>query len=138
MRTVFTAQSPAEAHLVAGLLDEAGVRCVVQGEMLFGVRGQVGITPASAPRVCVRDEDAERAAAVIAPHARRAAEALRDEDPDARPRPAFGWGAVRIVLLWLLVPAAFAPLGEPALLVSLPLTGMAVWVHLWLHFDRAS
>lgn len=138
MREVFTAGAPAEAHLVAGLLEEAGIRCIVEGEMLFGVRGEVGFTPASAPRVCVRDEDAERAIAVIEPRARRAAEALREEDPDARPRATFGWGAVRIVLLWLLLPATFAPMGPETLVVTLPLTGMAIWVHLWLHFDRAA
>ena len=139
MRAVFTADSPAEAHLVVGLLEEAGIRCVVEGEMLFGVRGDLGMTPSSAPRVCVNDEDAARAVEVIAPHARRAQEALREEeDPDAKPRPTFGWGAVRIVLLWLLVPAMFAPFGPIALVVVLPLTGMAIWVHLWLHFSRAS
>ena len=138
MRAVFTAQNPAEAHLVVGLLEEIGICCVVEGEMLFGVRGEVGFMPSSAPRVCVRDEDADRAIAVIAPHARRAAEALQDEDEDARPRPTFGWGAVRIVLLWLLLPATFAQMGAETRVVTLPLTGVAIWVHLWLHFDRAA
>ena len=137
MRTVFTAQSPAEAHLVAGLLDEAGVRCIVEGEMLFGVRGDVGLTPASLPRVCVLDEDAERATEILAPHVLRAEQAAADEDPDASPPPRFAWGAVRIVLLWLLVPAVLAPFGAPAMLLALPFVAVAIWVHLLRHADRA-
>ena len=136
MRAVFTAQSPAEAHLVAGVLEEAGIQCVVEGEMLFGVRADIGMTPASLPRVCVRDEDAGRAAELVAPHVRRIEEAARAEDPDAAPLPPLGWGAVRIVLLWLLIPAVLAPFGVATLLVSLPLAAVAIWVHLLRHFDR--
>jgi len=44
VKSVFIAESPAEAHLVAGLLDEAGIRNVVEGEMLFGVRADIGLT----------------------------------------------------------------------------------------------
>ena len=138
MRAVFTAQSPAEAHLVAGILEEAGIRCVVQGEALFGVRGDIGLGSSSLPSVCVADEDAARALEVIAPHARRAVQAERDEDPDAAPLPPLAWGAVRIVLLWLLIPAALAPLGVTASLATLPLVAVAIWIHLLHHFDRAS
>lgn len=136
MQTVFTAQSPAEAHLVAGLLEEAGIRCVVEGEALFGVRGDIGLMPSSLPRVSVRDEDAARAVDVISPHVRRAEEAVRSEDPDSAPLPPLGWGAVKIVLLWLLIPAVLAPFGKPAMLVALPLVGVAIWIHLVRHFDR--
>jgi len=65
MKTVFVADSPAQAHLVAGLLDEAGIRNVVEGEMLFGVRGEIGMSPASLPKVSVNEEDFERARALI-------------------------------------------------------------------------
>jgi len=65
VKTVFVADSPAHAHLVSGLLEESGIRCVVEGEMLFGVRAEIGLTPASLPKVTVRDEDFERARAVI-------------------------------------------------------------------------
>ena len=138
MRTVFTAQSPAEAHLMAGLLEGEGIRCVVEGEALFGVRGDVGLVPGSLPSVCVADDDAARAAEVIAPHVRRAEEAARDEDPDAAPLPSLGWGAVKIVLLWLLIPAVIAPLGTTPALVTIPLVAVAIWIHLVHHFGRAS
>ncbi len=65
MRAVFVADSPAQAHLVSGLLEESGIRNVVEGEMLFGVRAEIGMTPASLPKVNVNDEDFERARAVI-------------------------------------------------------------------------
>src|SRR5262245_11860905 len=65
MRSVFVADSPAQAHLVAGLLDAAGIKHVVEGEMLFGVRADIGLTPASLPQICVNDEDFERARTVI-------------------------------------------------------------------------
>lgn len=136
MRTVFTAQHPAEAHLVVGLLEEAGIRCVVEGEMLFGARGEIGLLPSSLPRVCVDDEDAARAIEVLAPHVQRAEQAARDEDPDAAPLPSLGWGAVRIVVLWLLVAAVLAPLGTYVMLIALPLVGVAIWIHLLRHFDR--
>jgi len=74
VKSVFIAESPAEAHLVAGLLDEAGIRNVVEGEMLFGVRADIGLTPASLPRICVNEEDFERARTVI-----------EKRDPTARP-----------------------------------------------------
>jgi hypothetical protein len=136
MKAVFAAQSPAEAHLVAGVLEEAGIRCVVEGEMLFGVRADIGLTPASLPRVCVMDGDAARAFEVIAPHVRRIEQAAREEDEDAAPRPPLGWGAARIVGLWLLVLAAVAPFGAPALRLAVPMVGVAIWVHLLRHFDR--
>jgi len=78
MKTVFVADSPAQAHLVAGLLDEAGIKNVVEGEMLFGVRAEIGMNAASLPRVCVNDEDFERARALIAD---RAALPSEDEPP---------------------------------------------------------
>jgi putative signal transducing protein len=136
VRTVFTAQSPAEAHLVAGVLEEAGIRCFVEGEMLFGVRADIGLTPASLPRVCVRDEDTARAVEVIAPHVRRSEEAAREEDPDAAPLPPLALGAVRIVVLWLLIPAVLVPVSLTATFVALPLAAVAIWVHLLRHFDR--
>jgi hypothetical protein len=123
---------------VAGLLEGEGIRCVVEGEALFGVRGDVGLVPGSLPSVMVNDEDVARAVELIAPHARRAEQAARDEDPDAAPLPPLGWGAVKIVLLWLLIPAVIAPLGVTAALVTIPLVAVAIWIHLVHHFGRAS
>lgn len=123
---------------MAGLLEGEGIRCVVEGEALFGVRGDVGLVPGSLPSVMVNDEDVARAVELIAPHARRAEQAARDEDPDAAPLPPLGWGAVKIVLLWLLIPAVIAPLGVTAALVTIPLVAVAIWIHLVHHFGRAS
>ena len=66
MRNVFTAQTPAEAHLVAGVLTEAGIECVVEGELLTGVRWELPPDASTLPGVFVRDEDAARALALIA------------------------------------------------------------------------
>ena len=66
MRELFIADSPAEAHLVAGLLEEAGIRCTIEGEMLFGVRADIGMGAASLPKVSVDDADFERARALVA------------------------------------------------------------------------
>jgi hypothetical protein len=68
MREVFTAESPAEAHLVAGLLEESGIRCAIEGEMLFGVRADIGMSAASLPKVLVADEDFERARQILLRH----------------------------------------------------------------------
>ncbi len=81
MKEVFVADSPAQAHLVSGFLEEEGIRCIVEGEMLFGVRGDLGLTPSTLPRVCVRDEDAVRAVELLrARQTERAAEPPDDED----------------------------------------------------------
>ena len=45
MKQVFVAQHPAEAHFVKGLLEADGIRAEVQGESLFGVRGEAPATP---------------------------------------------------------------------------------------------
>lgn len=75
MKQLFVAESPAEAHLVSGLLEESGIRCVIEGEMLFGVRADIGLTPASLPRICVADEDFERARQILLRRRSRSEEA---------------------------------------------------------------
>ena len=80
MKNVFIAESPAEAHLVAGLLEEEGIVCVIEGEMVLGEHGDFGLGASSLPHVSVADEDAERALAVIASR-RKAAEETPDEPP---------------------------------------------------------
>lgn len=61
MKTVLVAKDPMEAHLIAGFLASRGIEAFVQGEMLFGVRAEIGMGSSSAPTVEVRDEDHLRA-----------------------------------------------------------------------------
>jgi putative signal transducing protein len=135
VKTVFTAESPAQAHLVAGLLEEVGIRSVVEGEALFGVRGDIGLTAASLPKVCVADGDAVRAVAILTEHEgrlsqERAAAARLHEDAEPKLTARRGlW----TVFLWLLVLAAFVPLGTPALLIAIPVVGVCAYFHfVWL------
>ena len=67
MTKVFSARDPAEAHLVQSLLEEHGIRALVQGEALWGARGSLGLGFDSTPSVWVAEQaDAERAAHVLA------------------------------------------------------------------------
>jgi hypothetical protein len=67
MQQVFVAQHPAEAHLVRGVLEAEGVTAIVQGESLFGARGEAPVTPETLPTVWVLDDsDAARAAEILA------------------------------------------------------------------------
>jgi len=56
VRKVFVAQHPAEAHLIAGLLDSHGIAAVVRGEALFGARGEAPVTADTLPSVWVLDD----------------------------------------------------------------------------------
>jgi hypothetical protein len=133
VKTVFVADSPAQAHLVMGLLEEAGIRSVVQGEMLFGILGDLGMEPSTLPKVSVADEDAPRAAELIVAR-RRAYDATRD-DAAAAPLPHPWRGAVRIATLWVLV-GTIATLATGG--IALPIAGVCLFVHLYLHFERVS
>ncbi len=67
MKKVFVAKHPAEAHLVRGLLEAEGIRAEVQGESLFGARGQAPVTPDTLPTVWIAvDEDLPRATELLA------------------------------------------------------------------------
>lgn len=56
MLKVYIANHPAEAHLVKGILGSHGIACEVQGEFLFGARGELPITPETAPSVWIFDQ----------------------------------------------------------------------------------
>jgi len=60
MQCVYSSPSSAEAHLVQGYLEQAGVPATVQGGELGGLLGAVPTTETYAS-VWVADEDAERA-----------------------------------------------------------------------------
>lgn len=75
MVKVYTAANPTHAHLVRGMLENHGIRAIVQGENLWGARGELPFTTESAPSVHVTDKDADRARQLIAEHESRIAPA---------------------------------------------------------------
>ena len=67
MKKVFIAKHPTEAHLVRGVLEAEGIHAEVQGESLFGSRGEAPVTADTLPSVWVlADEDELRASEVLA------------------------------------------------------------------------
>lgn len=82
MIRVFVAQHPTEAHLVAGLLGDAGIATEVRGEALFTSRGGVPVTPETLPSVWVVDDaQAEAASQLLEAHAARTAAGVGAEQP---------------------------------------------------------
>jgi len=62
MKKVYFGQNPQDAHLMKGLLEEAGFSVFIDNAELWGVRGEVPMTLDTLPGVSViNDEDAERA-----------------------------------------------------------------------------
>ena len=60
---------PLEAQHLLGVLEEHGIRAIVQGEALWAARGELPFGPESAPSLWVTDEaDAERARQILAEH----------------------------------------------------------------------
>jgi Flp pilus assembly protein TadB len=106
MRNVFTGQTPAEAQLVAGLLDEAGIECVVEGEYLTGARMELPMDASTLPSVHVRDEDAERALAVVEQHARTAAASPPPLPDDEMPERRGLWWFKQFLLVWVVLSVA--------------------------------
>ena len=58
MQQVYTAAHPTDAHLVKGFLEAHGIRAIVRGEAIFGLRGEVPMTADTLPTVWVFDESA--------------------------------------------------------------------------------
>ena len=56
MKKIYTAKNPADAHLLKGLLEGENIEAEVRGEFLYGVRGEVPITPDTCPSVWVVDD----------------------------------------------------------------------------------
>ena len=66
MKKVYTARNPADAHLLKGLLEGENIEAEVRGEFLYGVRGEVPITPDTCPSVWVMDDsDYDRAMELV-------------------------------------------------------------------------
>lgn len=70
MERVYTASHPTDAYLLKGLLDAEGISAIIQGEALFGVRGEVPLSLDTLPTVWVlNDADLDRARAIVADYA---------------------------------------------------------------------
>ena len=64
MKEVFVTRNPAEAHLVRGLLENAGIAAVVENDALATGVGEIAET--MLPSVCVLDDtEAERALSIV-------------------------------------------------------------------------
>jgi hypothetical protein len=70
MKCVYTAREPYSAHMVKAHLEDQGIAAIVQGERLASLAGEIPFADAL-PRVCVRDDDYEKAAGWVAEFLRR-------------------------------------------------------------------
>lgn len=69
MIRVYSASDEFDAHMIRGMLEENGLRCVIQGTALWGARGELPFTLDTAPSVWVADQaDHDRARQLIAEH----------------------------------------------------------------------
>lgn len=67
MKQVASATDPLHATLLIGVLEDHGIEAIVQGEALWAARGELPLTPESAPSIwVVHDEDALIAADLLA------------------------------------------------------------------------
>ena len=57
MKKIYTANDPAEAHLVRGIVESHGIKCEVRGEQLFGSRGELPVTMETLPSVWIFDDN---------------------------------------------------------------------------------
>jgi hypothetical protein len=79
---VYRAQNGPQAHILRTALEDAGIRAVVDGDVL---QGDIGVTPAGwsgAPRVLVESHDEARALEIVS----RMDLSVARESSDASPR----------------------------------------------------
>ena len=65
MVKLYTARDGMEAKFLCGLLENAGVQSVIQGELLAAARGELPITQETLPSVWVKLEDLDRATSTL-------------------------------------------------------------------------
>lgn len=66
MKKIYTARNPIDAHLLKGALEGEQIEAIVQGDFLWGARGEVPVTPETCPSVwIVNDADYEKAVQVL-------------------------------------------------------------------------
>ncbi len=56
MKRVYLAQNPADAHLLRGILENAGIPAAVHGDFLWSARGELPLTVDTSPSVWVLNE----------------------------------------------------------------------------------
>ncbi len=127
MRNVYTAQTPAEAHLVAGMLEEAGIEAVVEGDLLTGARFGIGMDASTLPTVAVRDEDVTRASQILRDRRPPAGQAAQQSAADDEMPPHRGLGAFKAFLLGSVV-LGLVSLAVTYLVVPQALAVLAIFV----------
>jgi hypothetical protein len=66
LKKVSGSRNPADAHLIKGILEAAGIEVIVQGEFLWGVRGEVPVGYDTSPTIWVKnDYDYDKANEII-------------------------------------------------------------------------
>lgn len=65
MVKVYVAAGPMQAHIFQDLLTAEGIESVIQGEDLFGMRGELPLTNDSLPSIWVSEENYERARELV-------------------------------------------------------------------------
>ena len=66
MKKIYTARNPIDAHLLKGALEGEQIEAIVQGDFLWGTRGEVPVTPETCPSVwIVNDADYEKAVQIV-------------------------------------------------------------------------
>jgi hypothetical protein len=84
MKQVYSALNEMDAHFLRGLLYEAGIEAMVQGEALEQVWGNLPLSSASVPTVWVQDGDVARAMPIVEEYNRRH---IENQETGEAPRP---------------------------------------------------
>ena len=63
---VYRAKDSAQAHLLKSALEDAGIRALVEGDLLQGALGEIPVGWSTAPRIMVEDSDAPKAREILA------------------------------------------------------------------------
>ena len=83
MRHIYTARDAMDANFLRGLLEQDGIKAVVQGEALQETWGNLNLTSESLPSVWVDDADIDRAEPIVEEYRRvDRANANRDDEVD--------------------------------------------------------
>jgi hypothetical protein len=62
---VYRAKDSPQAHLLRSALEDAGIRALVEGDLLQGAVGELPVGWATAPRIMVEESDATHARALL-------------------------------------------------------------------------
>lgn len=66
MKKIYTAQNPMDAHLFKGVLEVEKIQAIVQGEFLWGARGELPVGPETCPSVwIINDADYEKSVQIL-------------------------------------------------------------------------